>query len=155
MAYVKTTWVDNSAPAINAKNLNKIEDGIATVWDETAYLNKAMIAVIESVLTPSNPITPFATVNGWAIDKADGTSYAYAGAKLLKYSLPIGTKFVQLEASASPLSQFQNSNDVPENTSNRIGQTFSGNGAFFNVSNCRVFIVSVDINATVTLRTLA
>ena len=28
MAYTKTTWVDNSPPAINAANLNKIENGI-------------------------------------------------------------------------------------------------------------------------------
>lgn len=28
MAYTKTTWVDNSAPAIDAENLNKIEQGI-------------------------------------------------------------------------------------------------------------------------------
>ena len=29
MAYEKTTWVNNSKPAINAANLNKIEQGIA------------------------------------------------------------------------------------------------------------------------------
>lgn len=28
MAYTKTVWVNNQAPAINAENLNKIEDGI-------------------------------------------------------------------------------------------------------------------------------
>lgn len=28
MAYTKTSWVNNSAPAINATNLNKIEQGI-------------------------------------------------------------------------------------------------------------------------------
>ena len=28
MAYTKTNWVNNQAPAINADNLNKIEDGI-------------------------------------------------------------------------------------------------------------------------------
>ena len=28
MAYTKTTWVNNSAPAISAENLNKIEQGI-------------------------------------------------------------------------------------------------------------------------------
>jgi hypothetical protein len=27
MAYTKTTWVNGSAPAINADNLNKIERG--------------------------------------------------------------------------------------------------------------------------------
>ena len=29
MAYTKTTWVNDSEPAINAANLNKIEQGIA------------------------------------------------------------------------------------------------------------------------------
>ena len=29
MAYTKTTWVNDSKPAINAANLNKIEQGIA------------------------------------------------------------------------------------------------------------------------------
>ena len=29
MAYTKTTWVNDSKPAINAANLNKIEEGIA------------------------------------------------------------------------------------------------------------------------------
>ena len=28
MAYTKTPWVDDHLPAINASNLNKIEDGI-------------------------------------------------------------------------------------------------------------------------------
>lgn len=32
--YVKTTWVDNSTPAINAENLNHIEQGIKNVTDE-------------------------------------------------------------------------------------------------------------------------
>ena len=29
MAYTKTTWVNDSKPAISAENLNKIEQGIA------------------------------------------------------------------------------------------------------------------------------
>jgi len=33
MAYVKTDWVDDSVPAINASNLNKIEAGIETATD--------------------------------------------------------------------------------------------------------------------------
>ena len=35
MAYTKTVWVNNQAPAINADNLNKIENGIAaTMWQQ-------------------------------------------------------------------------------------------------------------------------
>jgi hypothetical protein len=36
MAYTKTTWLNGSAPPINAANLNKIEDGI---FDNDANLN--------------------------------------------------------------------------------------------------------------------
>lgn len=36
MAYTKTNWVNDSAPAINATNLNKIEQGIA---DNAAVLD--------------------------------------------------------------------------------------------------------------------
>ena len=43
MAYTKTVWVNNKAPAINATNLNKIEQGI-----EDAQLTKAGV---EAVLT--------------------------------------------------------------------------------------------------------
>lgn len=32
--YTKTTWIDNSTPAINAENLNHIEQGIKDVTDE-------------------------------------------------------------------------------------------------------------------------
>ena len=35
MAYTKTTWVNGQAPAINAANLNKIEQGI---YDNDAAL---------------------------------------------------------------------------------------------------------------------
>ena len=33
MAYQKTTWIDGSAPAINAANLNKLEQGVADAHD--------------------------------------------------------------------------------------------------------------------------
>lgn len=38
MAYVKTNWVNDSAPAINAANLNKIEQGIYDNADDVATL---------------------------------------------------------------------------------------------------------------------
>lgn len=33
MAYTKTTWVNGTTPAVNATNLNKIEQGIADAHD--------------------------------------------------------------------------------------------------------------------------
>ena len=51
MAYTKTTWVNNSAPALNATNLNKIETGIYdahnTIGTGTlATANKTLIGAI-------------------------------------------------------------------------------------------------------------
>ncbi len=34
MAYNKTIWVDGQAPALNAENLNKIEEGIALATEQ-------------------------------------------------------------------------------------------------------------------------
>lgn len=36
MAYSKTTWINNTSPAINAANLNNIETGIEDAHDEIA-----------------------------------------------------------------------------------------------------------------------
>lgn len=36
MAYIKTVWVDDSVPAINASNLNKIEQGIYEIDNRTS-----------------------------------------------------------------------------------------------------------------------
>lgn len=34
MSYTKTQWVNDTTPAINANNLNKIEDGIKQAHDD-------------------------------------------------------------------------------------------------------------------------
>lgn len=36
MSYTKTNWQNNQAPAINAANLNKMEDGIEEAHDDLA-----------------------------------------------------------------------------------------------------------------------
>lgn len=45
MSYVKTNWVNNSAPAINATNLNKIEQGIGdnADWIDDQYFQPGEI----------------------------------------------------------------------------------------------------------------
>ena len=40
MAYTKTTWVNDTTPAINATNLNNMEDGIADAHDKKPYVVK-------------------------------------------------------------------------------------------------------------------
>lgn len=56
MAYTKTTWVNGGAPAINASNLNKIEQGI-----EDAH----------------NLITSGSNANGSWVKMPDGTMVCY------------------------------------------------------------------------------
>lgn len=44
MTYVRTTWVDDSAPAVNATNLNKIEQGIFDAHAKFGALADADVA---------------------------------------------------------------------------------------------------------------
>lgn len=53
MAYTKTTWVNGGPPAIDADNLNKIEDGI--------YANDANITSILASLTSPILVRVFTT----------------------------------------------------------------------------------------------
>ena len=59
MSYTKTDWVNNNTPAINATNLNKIENGIYNIDAAIATLNTN----IERVLawTNLNPTLDFAS----------------------------------------------------------------------------------------------
>jgi len=64
MAYAKTQWADNSTPAINATNLNKIEEGIreVTTIAETATNNITTLGnnKQDTLVSGSN----IATING-------------------------------------------------------------------------------------------
>jgi hypothetical protein len=53
--YVKTTWVNGSSPAINATNLNKIENGIfATITqDGSTSMSGQFVTISGSAATPS------------------------------------------------------------------------------------------------------
>jgi hypothetical protein len=54
-AYSKTSWVNGSSPAINATNLNKIEDGIfATITqDGSTSMSGQFVTISGSAATPS------------------------------------------------------------------------------------------------------
>lgn len=64
MAYAKTTWVDNSTPAINATNLNKIEEGIedaiSTAEDTQSSITSLDNNKQDTLVSGSN----IATING-------------------------------------------------------------------------------------------
>ena len=52
MAYSKTTWVNEGPPAIDADNLNNIEDGIANVDARVTNLEALTELVVSSVTVP-------------------------------------------------------------------------------------------------------
>ena len=57
--YIKTIWANGSAPAINADNLNKIEDGIDAVTDEAIRLDSVTAALVspnDIQFTPQDPV---------------------------------------------------------------------------------------------------
>ena len=63
MSYSKTTWVDDSVPAINATNLNKIEVGVETA--QTAVGTEVDAAAFTGCLTTDDDTTQkaFETIN--------------------------------------------------------------------------------------------
>lgn len=83
MAYVKTTWVDGQLPAINAENLNKIENGIKN--------NEDLIGALSLSETPKGTFTPTAlqeypltpTVSdSWYISGLTGAGYLFTAGDL-------------------------------------------------------------------------
>ncbi len=65
--YVKTNWIDNAAPAINAANLLNIENGIETATDAIQVLEDTAY-----VLPPAEP-TKLGGVMAEVIANGDGT----------------------------------------------------------------------------------
>ena len=76
MAYTKTTWTNDAPPAINATNLNKIEQGIYNAQD-TADINAADITALETLLATGYMIVGTTTVSASTTssiaDKATGS----------------------------------------------------------------------------------
>ncbi len=62
MAYTKTTWVDDSSPAISAANLNKIENGIAA--NDTAITDiNTDIGDMESLVGGTDLVSAIASLD--------------------------------------------------------------------------------------------
>jgi len=71
MSYTKTIWVDDSTPAINANNLNKIEQGI-----EKSYVFKNLFNIYNAKMTPNTNLTfqvkeDTITINGSSTTETD------------------------------------------------------------------------------------
>lgn len=70
MAYSKTVWVNDNAPALNATNLNKIENGI---YDNAENVDDLLEGLINLDTTASPGTTDgdlYAAIDalGWASD---------------------------------------------------------------------------------------
>lgn len=70
MAYSKTVWVNDNAPALNATNLNKIENGI---YDNAENVDDLLDGLINLDTTASPGTTDgdlYAAIDalGWASD---------------------------------------------------------------------------------------
>lgn len=75
MAYVKTTWVDNTTPEIDDDNLNKMENGIFTA-DANATTANTNIGTIGSLTTTAtNLVGAVNEVNAKAIKLENVTKY--------------------------------------------------------------------------------
>lgn len=84
-AYSKTTWVNGSSPAINATNLNKIEDGIfATITqDGSTSMSGQFVTIAGSATTPS--IAPTGDSNtGVFFPAADTIAFTEGGNEVMR-----------------------------------------------------------------------
>ena len=89
MSYSKTVWVNDNAPALNASNLNKIENGI---YDNSVAIEKSHVYVLDIASTSSLPLTvndaeitsdmvpikadlgtPSAQTSDWDVTTSDGS----------------------------------------------------------------------------------
>jgi hypothetical protein len=85
--YVKTTWVNGSSPAINATNLNKIEDGIfaSITQDGSTSMSGQFVTISGSATTPS--IAPTGDSNtGIFFSGADVINLSSGGTRIMTAS---------------------------------------------------------------------
>lgn len=76
MAYVKTVWVKANPPAVNAVNLNKIEQGIYDAHNavDTLATNKATAADGQVLMSNGDGTATFETINLSTIDNLTVTT---------------------------------------------------------------------------------
>ena len=102
MAYTKTVWVDGSAPAISAANLNNIEQGVydSVRQDGTTAMSAQLITIAGSATTPAIAPTGDSN-NGIFFPAADTIALGTAGSERLRIdglgSVGIGTTSPQSE----------------------------------------------------------
>lgn len=100
MAYTKTTWVNDTTPAINATNLNNIETGVENAHDKKPYV------VIDSQASGTQTLNSTTTI----VVNLDSETYSDAN-----YSL--SSDIVTLSAAGTYLVMFQVSINTVSNVS--------------------------------------
>jgi hypothetical protein len=91
MPYTPTTWVNGSAPALSATNLNNIETGISNSVnkDGSVAMTAQLVTVAGSATTPS--IAPIGDTNtGIFFPTADTIAFVEGGAEVFRIT-SIGT----------------------------------------------------------------
>ena len=132
MAYTKTTWVDGSAPAISASNLNKIETGIydSLRQDGTTAMSGQLVVTSGSATTPSIAASGDSNT-GLFFPTADTIAFGEGGAEAMRItsagnvgigttsfnigSYDAGSKFLELESSKYPVIELSSTNTVANN----------------------------------------
>lgn len=85
MAYTKTVWVDGSAPAISAANLNNIEQGVydSVRQDGTTAMSAQLVTIAGSATTPAIAPTGDSN-NGIFFPAADTIAFGEGGAEAMR-----------------------------------------------------------------------
>ena len=106
MAYTKTVWVDGSAPAISAANLNKIEQGVydSVRQDGTTAMSAQLITIAGSATTPAIAPTGDSN-NGIFFPAADTIALGTAGSERFRVT-SAGNVGIGDFASNNPITQF-------------------------------------------------
>lgn len=85
MAYIKTVWVNGTAPALNDTNLNKIEQGIfdSLSQDGSTAMTGQLVTIAGSAATPA--IAPTGDANtGIFFPAADTIAFGEGGAEVMR-----------------------------------------------------------------------
>lgn len=93
MAYTKTVWVDGQAPAINAANLNKIEQGISDATQNLKTFDEIIVGTNDEITAALNTV----------LSKLQNGEIGFfvISCSVNNLSLPGGRNFVQLNRSTN------------------------------------------------------
>jgi len=134
MPYTPTTWVNGSAPALSATNLNNIETGISNSInkDGSVAMTSQFVTVAGSATTPS--IAPSGDTNtGIFFPSADTIAFVEGGSEVIRIA-SIGTFNVSTAGSqTTPIIAYLSDTDtgIYWSANNKLAITEGGRGLTF------------------------